>query len=88
MHRRTPRASTKEEILELIKEKGYAHFEATIISKGRITIPIAIRKALGVKEGDEIHVIIWKPQDASCGGLARAYPQDRGKKIGLGRKNR
>jgi len=82
------RYTLTEEMLKMMKEEGYTRFKAKIISKGRITIPIAIRKALGVKEGDEIHVIIWKPQDASCGGPARAYPQDRGKKIGLGRKNR
>jgi len=62
VHRRTPKghpeASTKEGILELIKEKGYAHFEATVISKGRVTIPIAVRKALNLKIGDRVELTL------------------------------
>jgi len=56
MHREVSKGHS--EILELIKEEGYAHFKVTIISKGRVTIPIVIRNALNLKVGDQVELIL------------------------------
>lgn len=38
-----------------VKQKGRVNVElAKVTSKGQITIPIAIRKLLGIKEGDKV----------------------------------
>ena len=38
-------------------------FIAEVISRGRITIPYAIRKLLSIKEGDIIEVTISSPKN-------------------------
>ena len=90
MHKKTPKGhpEASKEILELIKEEGYAHFEATVISKGRVTIPIAIRKALNLKVGDRVELILKTSHGAPpVEAQPEPIPRDRGRKSG-GRKTR
>lgn len=38
-------------------------FCAEIVSSGRLTIPRIVRKKLGLYEGDEVRVRIWKDKE-------------------------
>ncbi len=72
--------------------KGITNMElAKVTSKGQITIPIAIRKALGIREGDKIlfmeegdRVIIT---NASTNALLKAQEAFQGMAEELGIKN-
>ena len=41
-------------MLEKVRQDKATHYDATVTSKGQVTVPVEVREALGLMQGDKI----------------------------------